>query len=263
MDTLEVAVTAAKAAGRIIRDAREDIRQIRHKGTINLVTQVDLAAEQAIVDVVSRHTPAIPVLAEEGGGASGVGTRWIVDPLDGTTNFVHGYPSYAVSIALQVDGCLEVGCILDAVNGRVYTARRGGGSWCGDQRLAVSATPTLEGALLVTGFPYDRRERVDWYLSFVREFLVRSRGLRRAGAAAMDFVALATGVVDAYWEFGLSPWDVAAGVLLVQEAGGRVSDMDGTTLDLDAPRLLATNGALHTEMTEALITLLRAQSREI
>ena len=124
-------------------------------------------------------------------------------------------------------------------------------------------TPTLEEALLVTGFPYDRRERVDWYLSFVREFLIRSRGLRRAGAAAMDFVALATGAVDAYWEFGLSPWDVAAGILLVQEAGGRVSDMDGTEIDLDAPRLLATNGALHTEMTEALMDLLRSHSREI
>jgi len=263
MDTLEVAVTAAKAAGCIIRDAREDIRQIRHKGAINLVTQVDLAAEKAIVDVIAEHTPEIPVLAEEGGGASGSGTRWIVDPLDGTTNFVHGYPSYAVSIALQVDGCLEVGCILDAVNGRVYTALRGGGAWCGDQRLAVSATPTLGEALLVTGFPYDRRERIDWYLSFVREFLIRSRGLRRAGAAAMDFVALATGTVDAYWEFGLSPWDVAAGILLVKEAGGRVSDMDGTDINLDSPRLLATNGALHTEMAQALMVLLRSQSREI
>ena len=153
MDALDVAVTAARAAGCIIRDAREDIRQIQHKGAINLVTQVDLAAEQAIVDVVSRHTPAIPVLAEDGGGASGASTRWIVDPLDGTTNFVHGYPSYAVSIALQVDGRLEVGCILDAVTGSVYTARRGGGAWCGDQRLAVSVTPTLEEALLVTGCP--------------------------------------------------------------------------------------------------------------
>jgi len=259
MDSVDVAVTAARAAGAIIRDARTDARQIRHKGAIDLVTQVDVAAEKAIAEVLGAYTPEIPILAEEGGGAHDVATRWIVDPLDGTTNFVHGYPSYAVSIALQVDGVLQVGCIFDAVHGEAYTATRGGGAWRGEHRLTVSSTNRLSDALLVTGFPYDRRERVDWYLSFVREFLIRGRGVRRAGAAAMDFVALASGSVDAYWEFGLSPWDVAAGILLVQEAGGRVTDMDGQSIDIGRPRLLATNGELHKEMQEALSLLLQAQ----
>jgi len=259
MDTIDVAVAAAHAAGEVIRDARTEVRQVRHKGAIDLVTQVDVAAEKAIVGVITKHTPDIPILAEEGGGARDQSTRWIVDPLDGTTNFVHGYPSYAVSIALQVDGVLQVGCIFDAVHGDAYTATNGGGAWLGGQRLTVSSTDRLADALLVTGFPYDRRERVDWYLSFMREFLIRGRGVRRAGAAAMDFVALASGSVDAYWEFGLSPWDVAAGILLVQEAGGTVTDMDGGPIDVARPRLLATNDELHTEMLEALSTLLEAQ----
>ena len=254
-----MAVTAAEAAGAIIRDARQASLRVQHKGAIDLVTQVDLAAESAIRDILERCTPEIPILAEEGGGASQAKTRWIVDPLDGTTNFVHGYPSYAVSIGLQVDGVLEVGCVFDAVNGRAYTARRGEGAWLGDQKLQVSATSRLDQALLVTGFPYDRRERIDWYLSFVRQFLLKGRGLRRAGAAAMDFVAIATGVIDGYWEFGLNPWDVAAGVLLVQEAGGMVTDMEGGALVLDRPRLLATNGKVHAEMSELLIPLLRSQ----
>lgn len=258
MDAVDAAVEAAEAAAAIIRDARKDGLRVRHKGSIDLVTQVDLAAEQAIRSVLQAHTPSIPILAEEGGGADSLSTRWIVDPLDGTTNFVHGYPSYAVSIALQVDGELHAGCVFDAVNGRAYTATAGGGAWLGDERLSVSSTETLADALLVTGFPYDRRERIDWYLSFVRAFLMKGRGLRRAGAAAMDFVALATGAVDGYWEFGLNPWDVAAGVLLVQEAGGIVSDMEGGELDLDRPRLLASNGKVHLEMSELLSGLLHS-----
>jgi myo-inositol-1(or 4)-monophosphatase len=262
MDTLAVAQLAAEEAAKVIRDARHEVRQIRHKGAIDLVTQVDLAAEHAIRTVFEQHTPDIPILAEEGGGAETEATRWIVDPLDGTTNFVHGYPSYAVSIALQVEGVLEVGCVFDPVHWRSYTARRGGGAWLGDERLKVSSTEALSESLLVTGFPYDRRERVDWYLSFVREFLLRGRGLRRAGAAAMDFVAIATGVVDGYWEFGLNPWDVAAGVLLVQEAGGTVTNMEGGDIDIARPQLLATNGKVHAEMTEVLLDLLKSAQRE-
>ena len=220
------------------------------------VTQVDLRAEEAIRSILKTHTPDIPVLAEEGGGAVNADTRWIVDPLDGTTNFVHGYPSYAVSIALELDGVLEVGCVFDAVNGLPYTARRGHGAFCGERRLAVSSTADLNKALLVTGFPYDRRDNVDRYLRYVRRFLVSSQGLRRAGAAAMDFVALASGQVDGYWEFGLNPWDIAAGVLLVSEAGGEVTDMGGGALSLATPRLLASNGKIHHDMAQILAELL-------
>jgi myo-inositol-1(or 4)-monophosphatase len=182
-----------------------------------------------------------------------------VDPLDGTTNFVHGYPSYAVSIALEIEGVLEVGCIYDAVNGRPYTARRGHGAYCEGVPLRVSETDSLDKALLVTGFPYDRRTHVDRYLRYVRQFLVASQGIRRAGAAAMDFVALASGQVDGYWEFGLNPWDVAAGVLMVSEAGGTVTDMAGGPLDLGAPRLLASNGKVHGLMTQILAELLSSE----
>jgi myo-inositol-1(or 4)-monophosphatase len=259
MTLADVAQGAAQKAAAIIRDGAGTRLDVRHKGAIDLVTHIDLAAESAIREYLQSQTPDIPVLAEEGGGPWDVETRWIVDPLDGTTNFVHGYPSYAVSIALQVEGLLEVGCVLDAVNGLAYTATRGAGAWCGDQRLSVSTCSALEQALLVTGFPYDRRTNVDRYLRYVREFLVRTQGLRRAGAAAMDFVAIATGRVDGYWEFGLNPWDIAAGVLLVEEAGGRVTDMEGGTLNLLSPRLLATNGALHAEMSEILRGLISSE----
>ena len=256
MNTLGVARLASTAAATIIRDSHSGALNIRHKGVIDLVTQIDLAAEKAIRAVLAEHTPDIPVLAEEGGGAESARTRWIVDPLDGTTNFVHGYPSYAVSIALEVDGELTVGCVFDAVNGVVYTAEKGCGAWCEDQRMSVSSTHSLNEALLATGFPYDRRANVDHYLRYVRAFLMAGQGLRRAGAASMDFVAVAAGRIDGYWEFGLNPWDVAAGVLLVQEAGGMVSDMAGGPLDLGSPRLLCSNGKVHDEMTKILTQLL-------
>jgi len=259
MNDLDVALLASKAAATIIRDSNSGPLSIRHKGAIDLVTQVDMAAESAIRSVLAEHTPDIPVLAEEGGGAVDCPTRWIVDPLDGTTNFVHGYPSYAVSIALEVERELVVGCVFDAVNGVAYTASKGGGSWCGDLRLRVSETSELSGALLATGFPYDRRKNVDRYLRYVRAFLLAGQGLRRAGAAAMDFVAVAAGRIDGYWEFGLNPWDVAAGVLLVQEAGGMVSDMEGGPLDLGEPRLLCSNGKVHDEMTKILTQLLSSE----
>ena len=259
MRSVDVACAAARAAAEIIRDGRDSALDVRHKGAIDMVTQIDLAAEDAIRTVLSQHTPDVPILAEEGGGAWQAQTRWIVDPLDGTTNYVHGYPSYAVSIALQVDGVLEAGCVFDAVNGTPYTAIRGQGAFCAADRISVSDTSALEQSLLVTGFPYDRREHVDRYLRYVRRFLIVAQGLRRAGAAAMDFVALATGRVDGYWEFGLNPWDVAAGVLLVSEAGGQVSDMKGGDLSLEAPRLLASNAKIHHEMTQILTELLSSE----
>jgi len=259
MRSVDVACEAARAAAEIIRDGTTGLLDVRHKGAIDMVTQIDLAAEAAIRQVLAVHTPDVPVLAEEGGGAWQAQTRWIVDPLDGTTNYVHGYPSYAVSIALEVDGALEAGCVFDAVNGVPYTATRGQGAWCEGERISVSDTAELGRALLVTGFPYDRREHVDRYLHYVRRFLIESQGLRRAGAAAMDFVALAAGRVDGYWEFGLNPWDVAAGVLLVSEAGGQVSDMEGGDLSLQAPRLLATNAKIHDEMTQILTELLSSE----
>ena len=202
--------------------------------------------------MLAERSPGVPVLAEEAGGARSARTRWIVDPLDGTTNFVHGFPHYAVSVALEVDGRLEAGCIADPRSGRVALAGRGAGATVDGAPLKVSKTRSLGEALFVTGFAYDRRERPDFYLDRVRRALVAGQGLRRCGAATHDFWHIASGRADVYWEFALGPWDVAAGVLLVREAGGAVTDLDGNDVDIDHPEILATNGWLH----EAALTLL-------
>ena len=245
------AVEAAERACAILRE-RPRLR-VEHKGAVDLVTQVDLACEEAVRSVL--EPTGIPILAEEGGGSRAT-TRWIVDPLDGTTNFVHGFPSYCVSIALQDAGELVVGVIGDPVHDRLFTAERGQGAFCNGERLRVSETETLGQSLVASGFAYDRRERAADYLRFVKVFLEQAQGFRRAGAAAMDLAMVATGQLDGFWEFGLNAWDVAAGSLLVQEAGGRVSDMEGGALDLDTPRVLATNGRIHAAMTQAIGPLL-------
>lgn len=270
--SIHAAVEAARAAGAIIEAAigdgvgrphlpasLADGRTVQQKGAVDLVTRIDLACEAAIREVLVRWTPGVPVLGEEGGGAREVTTRWIVDPLDGTTNFVHGFPSYAVSIGLQLDGVMAVGCIYDPLRRHLYTAVRGKGAFCGERRLQVSETDRVGEALLLTGFAYDRRERADFYLRFVKRILERGRGLRRAGAAALDMAHVACGRADGFWEFGLSPWDVAAGMLLIEEAGGRVTDMSMEPLDLDVPRLLATNARIHDEMSGLLMECLREE----
>lgn len=254
-----IAEAAARAAGAVIRaalDAQGGPLRVQHKGAIDLVTEVDLASEHAILEVLAQRSPGVPVLAEEGGGAADARTRWIVDPLDGTTNFVHGFPAFCVSVALERDGALLAGAIYEPLLDRCTRAAAGGGAWAGDQRLQVSGVSAVEQALLLTGFGYDRRERAAFYLHFFRHFLERSQGIRRAGSAALDLCHIAAGRADAYWEHSLGPWDVAAGALIVQEAGGVVTDMTGGPLSLRAPRLLASNGHLHDEMVSALSHLI-------
>lgn len=252
---LRVAERAARAAGGVIQAAAR-ATDVRHKGAVDLVTEVDLAAEEALVTALAAETPGVPVLAEERGGASDASTRWIVDPLDGTTNFVHGFPCYCVSVALERDGAVIVGCVYDPLHDRAYTAFRGGGAWCGEERLRVSSTRTLDESLLLTGFPYDRRQRAAYYLRFVAAFLERSQGVRRDGSAALDLCHIAAGRADGYWEFNLQPWDVAAGALLVEEAGGVVSDVARIPLSLSRPRVLASNGHIHEEMAIIISELL-------
>ena len=250
-----VAEGAARAAGAVIEAASGAV-QVHHKGAVDLVTEVDLAAERAVCDALRAATPDLPILAEEGGGADGLSTRWIVDPLDGTTNFVHGFPCYGVSVALEIDGQVQVGCVYDAVNRRAYTATRGGGATCEGARLRVSETRSLAESLLVTGFPYDRREKAAYYVRFVQAFLERCQGIRRDGSAALDLCHIAAGRADGYWEFNLKAWDVAAGALLVEEAGGRVTDLALTPLSLAHPRVLASNGHIHEEMARIFPQLL-------
>jgi len=252
MNELDIGIEAARAAAKVIRAAADGPRQVDHKGRNDLVTEVDLAAENALRQVLGQHTPDIPVLGEEGGGAADATTRWVVDPLDGTTNFVHGFPYYAVSVALEVDGRSDVGVVLDVVRGTAYTAMRGHGAHCDGVPIKVSTRTELGTALVGTGFSYDRHLNADRDLKPFRAFLTRAQGMRRAGAAALDLAMIACGRLDGFWEFTLSRWDVAAGVLLIEEAGGRVSAVDGGKLDRAEPSPLATNGHLHDAMLAVL-----------
>lgn len=234
--------------------------QVREKGQVgNLLTEVDLAAEDAIRAVLEEGSPGVPILAEEGGGAWTEKTRWLVDPLDGTTNFVHGFPFYCSSVALQLDGVLVAGAIYDPIRHECWTAGRGQGAFRDGAPVRVSSTARLTDGLLATGFPYDRREKAAYYTRFVEEFLRVAQGIRRGGSAAMDLVLVASGRLDGYWELGLAPWDVAAGVLLVEEAGGRVSSPMLDALDLDHPQILASNGLIHEQMAVVLRKLLSSE----
>ncbi len=243
---LEVALRAADAALPILR-ARP--RRVDHKSARDLVTDVDRRSEAAIREVLGQT--GIPVLGEEEGGAEGA-TRWVVDPLDGTTNFVHGFPWYACSIALEVEGRVVVGVVAEAPRGLRHWATSGGGAYVEGERLAVSQVDRLDHALLATGFPYDRAERAEALLVPVRRALELAQGVRRAGAASLDLALVARGCLDAYWEHDLGPWDVAAGSLLVEEAGGKVSTHTGETPPGLIVSPLATNGQLHDAMIRLL-----------
>lgn len=250
----EAAREAAAAAGRIIRDrfARRDLVVERKSNEIDLVTEVDRACEEAVLSVLAREFPSHAILAEESGSRRGSAERWIVDPLDGTTNFAHGYPQVAISLAFQREGTTLFGLVLDPLREELFAARRGGGATLGTRPIHVSSTSRLEESLLATGFPYDRRRHADFYLGHFRAFMERTHGLRRAGSAALDLCFVAAGRVDGFWEWNLEAWDVAAGALIVEEAGGRVSDFRGAAFDPFAGQVLATNGVLHASMLEVL-----------
>ena len=247
---VRVALEAARAAASIIRERAPE--HVEHKGSVDLVTEVDLACEQAIRAVLHRHTPHVPVLGEEGGGATDSPTRWVVDPIDGTTNFVHGYPFVCTSIALEVDGEPVAACILDAFRDVTYTAAAGRGARCDDRPMRVSSCTDLSSALVGTGFAYDRRERPDFYLSRFKAVMERCQGVRRGGAAALELALLADGRLDAFWEFALKRWDIAAGTLLIREAGGLVSSIDGRPLDGLVLDVLAGNEALYEQLGAVL-----------
>lgn len=239
-----VALDAARVAARILRQSQPELR-VRHKGAVDLVTQIDLACERAIRDFLAVQTPNIPVMGEEGGGAEDAVERWVVDPLDGTTNFVHGFPVYGVSVALEIDQTPVVGVIIDPVRNVEYAGATGAGAYANGQRMQVSDCDDIADALIATGFPYDRRERPGFYLGYVRRVLAEARGVRRAGAASIDLALVASGRLDGFWEFSLKRWDVAAGIVLASEAGGVVSGINGGALDLDNPCPLIANPRLH------------------
>ncbi|HEY7554345.1 MAG TPA: inositol monophosphatase family protein [Candidatus Binatia bacterium] len=246
----ETAWEAAHAAGALIRENWQRPKEITYKGDIDLVTPVDRDTERCIVDLLHRSFPGHSILAEEETDFAGSqdGYQWIIDPLDGTTNFAHGYPQFCVSIALEHEGNLLLGVVYDPLRRECFSAIRGQGAKLNGQSIHVSAMTELDGALLSTGFPYDRRDHADFYLTFFKAFLTRCQGIRRGGAAALDLCYVACGRLDGFWELKLKPWDTAAGSLIVQESGGRITDFSGSDFSIRGSETMASNGAIHAEM---------------
>jgi myo-inositol-1(or 4)-monophosphatase len=252
---LNIAVKAARRAGAIInRAALEGGLEVRAKNRNDFVTQVDRAAEQAIVDVIRRAYPDHGVLAEESGASAGARDeyRWVIDPLDGTTNFIHGFPQYCVSIALEHKGTLTQAVVYDPAKNELFTASRGRGAFLDDRRIRVSKCAHLRDALVGTGFPFKELGHLERYLGQLSTLMRDSAGVRRAGAAALDLAYVAAGRLDGFWEEGLSPWDMAAGALLIQEAGGLVSDLDGNAEYLARGEIAAATPKVMPELLSAL-----------
>ncbi len=247
------AAQIARDAGEILRDRFGQPHDVRFKGTIDLVTEADRAAEDLIADRLRDLCPEHVLLCEEGsvGAMSRSAYRWVVDPLDGTTNYAHGYPCFCVSIALARQDELLIGVIYDPTRDELFAAERGAGATLNERRIRVSEIDDLNRAMLCTGFPYDVRERGDFARHFAR-FIMSAQAVRRDGSAALDLAYVACGRFDGFWEEGLQPWDVAAGVLLVEEAGGRVSRYDGTRFDIFTPPIIASNGLIHEAMMSVL-----------
>ncbi len=246
---LDFAIRVAQDAGRLLRDRLGTNIGITHKGAINIVTDVDLASEQLIRDAITTHYPRHQILAEEGGLAdSRSDYRWIIDPLDGTTNYAHGYPIFCVSIALEHQGEILLGVVYDPMRDELFAAEKGGGATLNHRPIQVSKTKDLSKSLLSTGFPYDIRTSQLTNLDHWANFAMHAQALRRDGAAALDLSYVACGRFDGFWEFNLSAWDVAAGALIVTEAGGRVSDIAGAAFSVYRPEIVASNGLIHDQM---------------
>ena len=223
------------------------------KGRIDLVTEHDRRSEALLLARIRERFPDHAVLAEESGPhAAASGVRWIVDPLDGTTNYAHNYPFFAVSVGVEVDGAPAAGAVYDPVRDELFAAAAGGGASLNGARIAVSGIARLEDALLVTGFPYDVRDHPERHVPLFEAFLVRAQGLRRDGSAALNLCYLAMGRFDGFWEGGLAPWDMAAGSLIVREAGGVVTNYAGAPLDLAGRQICAANPALHPRLLEVI-----------
>ena len=250
---LNFAIQMARDAGRILIERQGRSLQVSNKGDINLVTEADLAAEKLIIERINSYYPRHAILAEESGASSSQPAEWtwIIDPLDGTTNYAHGYPCFCVSIAVEHDGKIEMGVVYDPVADELFAAERGQGATLNDRTIRVSEIDELNRAMLCTGFPYDVRERPDFARHFCA-FTMRAQAVRRDGSAALDLAYLACGRFDGFWEDGLNAWDIAAGVLLIEEAGGQISDFEGRTLDIYTARVLASNGLIHDAMMSVL-----------
>jgi myo-inositol-1(or 4)-monophosphatase len=269
-EALEFALETARRAGRLLLELSSQRHTVSHKTTeIDLVTEADVASERIIVDAIHARFPHHAILSEEGLGdlpaiAGEIPLCWLVDPLDGTVNYAHGFPVWGVTLALVAGGTpgrVMVGVTYDPVRDEMFWAERGQGAWCNGSRLRVSAATRLQEALLATGFAYNRATVADNNLAEFNAAVLRTQGVRRAGAAVLDLAYVAAGHLDGYWEMHLQPWDWAAGWLLVEEAGGVVTDMSGQTWSLGKTNLVASNGLLHEELL-AVFESIRKPDRE-
>lgn len=248
---LEVAIETAREAGALLREDHARPKEVSYKGEVDLVTETDRRSERLIVERLERHFPKHAIVAEEGGqnaaAAAGAKYRWYVDPLDGTTNFAHGYPCFAVSIALLEEGVPIVGVVFNPVSDELFSGARGEGANLNGRRIHVSPVEKLADSLVATGFPVHQRKS-SANMNYYWEFTQHSHGVRRDGSAALDLCSVACGRFDGFWEFRLHSWDTAAGMLLILEAGGKVTDLDGQPYEPGGPHILTSNGLIHGEM---------------
>lgn len=251
---LNTAIKAARRAGNVILRYSDQLDRltIESKGRNDFVSEVDRSAEGEIIDIIRKAYPSHAILAEESGEQSGDDYQWVIDPLDGTTNFLHGYPQYAVSIALLENGKLVQAVIFDPLRDELFTASRGAGAQLNDRRIRVSPVSKMEYALLGTGFPFKEFDYLETWISCFRDLLPMSSGVRRAGSAALDLAHVACGRLDGFWEIGLNRWDIAAGCLLIEESGGLVSDFNNGQDFLESGNVIAGNSKLHSELFEVI-----------
>jgi myo-inositol-1(or 4)-monophosphatase len=263
----DAAVEFAREAGAIVRAGYGTIHAPERKGHIDLVTEFDRRSERLLLERIAARFPGHAILAEEsgvhaGGPASGTRpVRWVIDPLDGTTNFAHNYPFFAVSLGVEVEGALAAGAVYDPVRDEMFAAAAGHGAMLNGAPLRVSAIGRVDDALLVTGFPYDVREHPERVLPAFEAFLMRAQGVRRDGSAALNLCFVAAGRFDGFWESALSAWDTAAGAVIVREAGGRITDYGGGAFTPGRGSILATNGRIHDEMMRVIETALGRAGR--
>lgn len=252
---LDIAIETAIKAGRYLKKKFRYPRQIRYKGEINLVTDSDIEAERIIIETIKKAYPGHRILAEETMGTTETsenGFCWIIDPIDGTTNFAHGYPLFAVSIALEYNGNIILGVAYNPLLDELFTAQTGKGAYLNGKRIHVSSTRELGRSLLATGFPYDIRESSKTNIEYFSRFQLKAQDIRRDGSAVLNLCYTACGRFDGFWELKLNPWDTASGVLIVTEAGGKVTDFSGNVFNIYKKEILASNGLIHEQMLEVL-----------
>ena len=253
MEIRTVAIDLARRSGRLLKENLGHAGRIEFKGEVDIVTEMDRKAEALIVEELKRRFPDHGILTEESREkTTSSGCRWIIDPLDGTTNYAHGFPVFCVSIAFEHNGDVVFGTVYDPVLDELFVAEKGKGAFMNDTRLRVSVVSTLDKSLLATGFPYDLRTSKENNLDHFANFALRAQAIRRAGSAALDLCYVGCGRFDGFWEIKLHPWDVAVGALVVEEAGGRITDFEGRPFSIYSSECVASNGIIHDEMLQVL-----------